>query len=153
MNGIINAMTDETFTAYDIRGKIENGVSLDTAWNIGKALADWLSTYGKVTLMRGTGADEQLVGALIEGLRLQGRDVLDSGVGDKETLMKRVADDGLSGGIIVSRDEQQDVCVIELFNEKSELISAENGLEDIAQLVGAGNFVPAAEKGELTALV
>lgn len=146
-------MTEETFTAYDIRGKIESGVSLEIAWNIGKALADWLSTYAKVAMIRANGADDTLVGALVEGLRLQGRDVVDLGNGGKDALMKQIDDQGLSGGVLVGHDDGDDVCVIELYNEKSELIAAENGLEQISELVGAGNFVPAAEKGELTQIV
>ena len=145
-------MSEETFTAYDIRGKITEGVSLEVAWNIGKALADWLSTYGKITIFRGEGANETLVNALIEGLRLQGRDVLDGGTGDKTALAECIKGDGLSGGVFVAHDKDQDVCVIELYNDKSQLIAAENGLNEIAELTQAGNFVPAATKGELVHL-
>lgn len=145
-------MTDETFTAYDIRGKIEEGVSLEVAWNIGKALADWLPTYGTVAVIRGQNADEHLVSALIEGLRLQGRNTMDAAGGEKATLMGLITDNGFSGGVYVAYDQEQDVCVIELYNEKAQLINSENGLLEIAELVGAGNFVPAAQKGELTLL-
>lgn len=146
-------MTDETFTAYDIRGKIKEGVSLEIAWNIGKALADELGTYGKIAILRGDGASEVLVGAIVEGLRLQGRDVVDHGHGDKVALAKVIIEFGYSGGVFVSHDIEQDVCVIELYQEKGQLIAAENGLNDIADHVHAGNFVPAAKKGELTAIV
>lgn len=142
-------MTDETFTAYDIRAKIQDGVSLETAWNIGKALADWLPTSGVVAVLRGQGADERLTGALVEGLRLQGRDVADDGSGEKTVLTEAITARHYSGAIYIAHDSMQDVCVIELYNEKAQLIAAENGLNDIAELVGAGNFVPAAVKGEL----
>lgn len=145
-------MTDETFTAYDIRGKIKEGVSLEVAWNIGKALADELGTYGKIAILRGDGAAEVLVDAIIEGLRLQGRDVIDHGHGGKEDLTKIINEFGYSGGVFISHDISQDVCVIELYQEKGQLIAAENGLNDIAEHVHAGNFVPAAKKGELTAV-
>lgn len=145
-------MTDETFTAYDIRGRIEEGVSLEVAWNIGKALADWLPTYGTLAIIRGQSADEHLVGALIEGVRLQGRDIMDAASGDKVALGTLITENGLSGGVYVAYDQEQDVCVIELYNDKAQLINSENGLLEIAELVGAGNFVPAAAKGELTYL-
>ncbi len=144
-------MTDETFTAYDIRGKIKEGISLEVAWNIGKALADLLATYGTVAIMRGSQANELLYGALIEGLRLQGRDVLDVGNGDKAALTALIKSERLSGGAYIDYDPEQDVCVVELYNENGQLIGAENGLNQIAELVRAGNFVPAAAKGELTA--
>lgn len=145
-------MSDETFTAYDIRGKVTEGVSLEVAWNIGKALADWLSTYGVVAVARGTGANETLTHALVEGMILQGRDVLDTGVNDKQTLLGHIKNEGLSGGIFVTHDEQSDDSVIELYDENGQLISADNGLNAIAELVHAGNFVPAATKGDVTAL-
>lgn len=146
-------MSDEFFTSYDIRGKVQEGVSLEVAWNIGKALADWLSTYGKVTVLRGQEADERLCGALIEGLRLQGRDVVDGGIGGKTTIISRITEGGLSGGVLISHDAEQDVCVIELYDDKAQLISSSNGLKEIAELVEGGNFVPAATKGDLTAIV
>lgn len=145
-------MSDETFTAYDIRGKVTEGVSLEVAWNIGKALADWLSTYGVVAVARGTGANETLAHALVEGMILQGRDVLDTGVNDKLTLLGHIKKEGLSGGIFVTHDERSDDSVIELYDENGQLISADNGLNAIAELVHAGNFVPAATKGDVTAL-
>jgi phosphomannomutase len=143
-------MSEEAFTAYDIRGKIQEGVSLEVAWNIGKALADWLSTYGVVSIIRGEGSNEVLVKALVEGLRLQGRDVIDRGTGDKTVLLEQIKSEGLSGGVYVGHDTQDDVCVIELFDENAQPIVAENGLNEIGELVRGGNFVPAATKGELT---
>ncbi len=142
-------MTDETFTTYDIRAKIRSGASLEVAWNIGKALADWLPTYGTVAVLRDQGANEILFTALVEGLRLQGRDVIDAKSGDKVALMEKIKDEGLSGGILLGEDIEQEVCVIELYDDKAQLVSAENGLQDIAALVDGGNFVPAATKGEL----
>jgi len=146
-------MSDEFFTSYDIRGTLKDGASLEFAWNVGKAMADWLPTYGKVTIIRGENADERLFGAIIEGLRLQGRDVVDGSNGNKEMLVSRITDDRLSGGILVSHDSEQDVCVIELFDDKAQQVVSETGLKIIAELVGAGNFVPSATKGELTAIV
>jgi len=105
-----------------------------------------------VTIIRGERANEVLVKALIEGMRLQGRDVLDGGAGTKEMLAERIQKDGLSGGVYVGHDTQEDVCVIELYDEKAQPIVAENGLNAIAELVHAGNFVPAATKGELATI-
>lgn len=145
-------MVDETFTAYDIRGKIQEGVSLDVAWNIGKAFADWLPTYGTVAVLRGEGADETLLSAVIEGLRLQGRNVVDYGQGNKEKVVEIIKDQGYSGAVFTTFDSEQQVTVTELYDDKGTLIVAENGLNDIAEAVQGGNFVPAAEKGELTAI-
>ena len=145
-------MSEESFTAYDIRGKLKEGESLEVAWNIGKALADWLSTYGSIAIVRGKDASEKLTSAIAEGLLLQGRDVLDAASGDKTYLADLIKKDKLSGGVFVAHDAQDDTCVVELYDEKGQLVSNENGLSEIAILVNAGNFVPAATRGELTAL-
>jgi hypothetical protein len=41
---------------------------------------------------------------------------------------------------------------IELYQDEAKLIDSETGLQAIRDLVEAGNFVPAAVKGELTQL-
>lgn len=144
-------MTDDFFTSYDIRGTTEDDLPVETAWNVGKAVGDWLPTYGKVVVIAGEGAGRPIFDAIIEGLRLQGRDVLE-GAGDKTVAKQRIEADGLSGGVFVGHDEAQDVSVVEVFNDKAKLVGSENGLPAIAELVEAGNFVPSASKGELTSL-
>lgn len=148
----LNNMTDETFTAYDVRGKLQAGASLDFAWNVGRALAEWLPTAGSVAVMRGESADEHLIGAVIEGLRLQGRDVSDVASGDKDQLVATIERAGYSGGVLVGCDTLTDQVTIELYRDEGMLIDSESGLQDIEALIQGGNFVPAAVKGELAHL-
>lgn len=145
-------MIEETFTAYDIRAKLQAGASLEFAWNVGRALAEWLSTTGSVVVSRGQGADEELVGAVIEGLRLQGRDVTDAGSRDKEALVELVQQAGHSGAVLVGHDQLTDEVTIELYKEEGHLVDSETGLYEIKELMNAGNFVPAAVKGDVTTL-
>jgi hypothetical protein len=93
-------------------------------------------------------SQKHIVDAVVEGLRLQGRNVIDGGVGDKEAAKARVSTGGLSGAAVVSYDEESKMTVIELYREDGTLIESD-GLREIRQLVEAGNFVPAAVKGEL----
>ena len=123
-------MIEETFTAYDVRAKLQDGASLEFAWNVGRALAEWLPTSGSIAIMRGEAADEHLYSAVVEGVRLQGRDVCDASGGDQLT---------------------QEV-TIELYREDGQLIDSDHGLQEIETSMKAGNFVPAAIKGDLTAL-
>ena len=141
-------MSDEVFTPYDIRGTIKEGVSLEVAWNIGKALADWLPTFGVVAVANTEGAANQLVQSVIEGVRLQGRDVVPR-QGDKTALVQLIQSAGYSGGIYLGYDEVSTRAIIELYGEAGQAITAENGLNDIAELVRGGNFVPAIDKGHL----
>jgi len=144
-------MSEELISAYDIRGTEETGLTIECAWNVGKALADWLPTVGKVVVVY-LPSQQELARGAIEGLRLQGRDVVDGGIGDKEKAKTYVTTAGLSGAVVVGHDELEQVNTIELYQDGAKLIDIDGGLRQIRELVQAGNFVPAAVKGELTQL-
>ncbi|HMI09064.1 MAG TPA: hypothetical protein VK497_01535 [Candidatus Saccharimonadales bacterium] len=144
-------MSDELISNYDIRGTEETGLTVECAWNVGKALADWLPTAGKVVVMYLPSA-KHLADAVVEGLRLQGRDVIDGSNGDKEAAASYIKTAGLSGAVVIGYDELEKMTTIELYQDEARLIDSETGLQAIRDLVEAGNFVPAAVKGELTQL-
>jgi phosphomannomutase len=142
-------MSDDLVGAYDIRGTEATGLTVECAWNVGKALADWLPTAGSVVVVC-LPAQQNTARAVIEGLRLQGRNVVDGGSGDKEAAKSYVMTAGLSGAIVIGFDDLEKMTTIELYQEDAKLIDGETGLKEIQQAVEAGNFVPAAVKGELT---
>jgi len=144
-------MSEELISKYDIRGTEETGLTVECAWNVGKALADWLPTTGSVAVMY-LPAHESLARAIVEGLRLQGRNVVDGGNGDKEAAVAYIKTSGLSGAAVVGFDELEKMVTIELYRDDGKLIDSDSGLKEIHELVQAGNFVPAAAKGELTHL-
>ena len=144
-------MSEELITPYDIRGTEATGLTVECAWNVGKALADWLPTMGNVAVTHHPEV-HSIANAIIEGLRLQGRNVVDAGHGGKEAVKTYITTAGMSGGVVVDFDELENVTVIELYREDAKLILAEDGLREIRELILAGNFVPAATKGELTQL-
>lgn len=144
-------MSEELISKYDIRGTEETGLTVECAWNVGKALADWLPTTGSVAVMY-LPAHETLARAVVEGLRLQGRNVVDGGHGDKEAAISYIKTSGLSGAAVISFDELEKVITIELYQDDGKIIDSDNGLKEIRELVQSGNFVPAATKGELTYL-
>jgi phosphomannomutase len=144
-------MNEEITTTYDIRGTDETALSVDYAWNIGKAFADWLPTDGRLIVAMQP-AGEQLAHALIEGLRLQGRSVISGGPLSKEQVSERVTTDKLSGGVLVGYDALQQTPTIEVYQHEGRLITSDTGLNDIVNVAQSGNFVPAAVKGELTSL-
>jgi hypothetical protein len=92
---------------------------------------------------------KNIADAVVEGIRLQGRDVIDGGNGDRETAKAFVINGGLSGAAVVGYDDEQKVITIELYRDNAKLIDSETGLKEICEVVRAGNFVPAAVKGEL----
>lgn len=146
-------MNTNMFKGMDIRGAAGETLTVETVWNVGKALADWLSTTGSVAVIESETADQELLNACVEGLRLMGRDVVKLGHGGKIALTEAIIHEGHSGGVLFSHDDLSNEVVIELYREEGKLIDSETGLNDIAVLVDAGNFVPAAVKGDLTAIV
>lgn len=140
-------MSEELISASDIRGAEETELTIDVAWNIGKAMADWLAEGGPVAVVY-LPTQHLLANAIIEGLRLQGRDVIDGGHGDGEALITYIMTNGLAGGVRVGYDDNDKKVTIELYDAEAHLV-VDSGLEEIRRRVEAGNFVPADDKGHL----
>ncbi len=142
-------MSEELISAYDIRGTEETGLTIDCAWNAGKALADWLPEDGDIVVAT-TPEYKKLAEAVIEGLRLQGRNVIDAGTSDKNIVTSYIVTGGLAGAVLIGFDEMEKVITIGFYQEGGKLIDRESGLKEICASVRAGNFVPAATKGNLS---
>lgn len=139
------------FSAYDIRGRAGESLTVEYSWNVGKAFAEWLPEEGSVVIAKSVTADASIVHALIEGLQLQGRNVIDTGEGDQQTVMTALfGDQSTAGGIAITHDDAQNIEVISLYDAQGVAVTADQGLTDIEALIESGNFVPAAEKGQLT---
>lgn len=141
------------FSGFDIRGRLGESMTTEDAWTLGKAFADWLPEDGRVVVVASSTANATILKAVTEGLRLQGRDVIDGGQGDAQTVIQISVGSKTAGGILVGHDDLQDLETIELYEANAVLITSENGLSEISSLVEAGNFVPAAAKGELTSII
>lgn len=140
------------FSSFDIRGRLDDSLTPEYAWNVGKAFADWLPEDGPITVVSDETAEPKIVHALIEGILLQGRDVVDGGKGDAQRLIEVTADSNPAGSVLISHDNVQGFEIIQLYQENGVAVSSDNGLIELSQLVEAGNFVPAAVKGELTSI-
>jgi len=144
-------MNTEIFKAYDIRGRVGTELTTEVAWKVGAALADWLPEQGAV----GVGYDmrpdsKNLAEALIEGLRLQGRKVINIGNVSTDMIYFAVGFLKLAGGAMVTASHNPgDYNGIKLCREEAKPIGIETGLANIRDEAAAGNFVPAATKGEL----
>lgn len=115
-------------------------MTVEVAWNMGKALADWLPTLGSVVIVS---ADENgMTNAVVEGLRLQGRTVIVQIPGDVGAASARIVADKLSGGVVVGPNG-----VVFLDSNGSQIQG--DALADVQILIAAGNFIPADTKGEL----
>lgn len=141
-------MNEESVRRYDFRGQNGSDLTVEQSWNIGKALAEWLPTLGGVVVVAMPGKQE-LESAVIEGLRLQGRTVIQGGSGDGAKVSSVIMSAKLSGGVVVLVDGGK--ALIELYDSNGKRIEGE-ALLDIQSLVDSGNFVPADGKGELAQL-
>ena len=137
------------FSAYDIRGRVGESLTIEYAWTVGKAFAEWLPEEGSVVITKGAGADPATTHALIEGLLLQGRDVVDSGEGDQQAVTGIIGDIQAAGGLLIDHDDLQSLEIITLFDARGVAVTTDTGLTDIAQLVESANFTPASAKGTL----
>lgn len=141
------------FSGFDIRGRFGETLTVEYAWNVGKALADWLPEEGRVVVVSSASAKPEVVKAVVEGLRLQGRNVIDGGQGDQQTLAQVSSASETAGGVLIAHDDLENLETIELYQENATAITSDTGLSQIASLIDAGNFVPAAVKGELTSII
>lgn len=137
------------FSAYDIRGRIGQTLTVEYAWTVGKAFAEWLTDEEDIVIVRGADADESIVHALTEGLLLQGRDVIDAGEGDQQKAVETIGEKQAAGGVLITHDTLQDIGIITLFDAQGIAVTAERGLEALEQMIDAGNFIPASKKGEV----
>ncbi len=146
-------MNPDIFKAYDIRGKVGTELTSEVCWKVGQALADWLPSEGPIAVGRDMRPDsEELASAVIEGLRLQGRDVIDIGLVSSDMIYFAVGKFGLAGGAMVTASHNPgEYNGIKLCREEAKPIGIDTGLADIRDAVMAGNFIPAGTKGDLTA--
>lgn len=139
------------FSTNDFRGRADESLDAETAWNIGKAFAEWLPDDGSVVIVEAAGAHQPTAHAVTEGVLLQGRNVVVA-AGDQATIINAIADNKAIGGVLVSHDQLQGIEMIALYDTRGVALTSERGLDEVSAMVEAGNFVPMSEKGTVTPL-
>jgi len=134
------------FKAYDVRGKVGTELTAEVATQIGKAFADWLPTEGTVAVGRDMRPDSaELAGAVIEGLRAQGRDVIDIGEVTSDMIYFAVGSMKLAGGVVVTASHNPgQYNGIKFCAAQAKAVGEDSGLFEIRDKVAAGEFKPAA---------
>jgi len=131
------------FKAYDIRGKLEEELSTETVYRIGRAYARWLQPETVVVGGDIRTSSPALKSALANGLRDEGVDVLDIGLCGTEEIYFATAHLNVSGGIMVTASHNPiDYNGMKLVREGARPISADTGLKDIQALAEEGEFPP-----------
>lgn len=126
---------------------MSGAIDVEMAWNIGKAVAEWLEAPGHVVVVYAP-LRQNVAGALIEGLRLQGKDVADRGSGDLSKAREHLRAGPCAGAVVVG--QVGDAVTVEICYGSGQALEGEL-LQRLWEQAAAGNFVPAPKKGELVA--
>ncbi|HUC87713.1 MAG TPA: phosphomannomutase/phosphoglucomutase [Candidatus Binatia bacterium] len=142
----------QIFKAYDIRGRVGTELTSDVAKRIGEALGSWLPESGTVAVGRDMRPDSaELANAVADGLRSQGRDVMDIGEVTSDMIYFAVGQYKLAGGAMVTASHNPgEYNGIKLCREEVKPIGEDTGLYEIRDLVISNKFQPAATTGKLS---
>lgn len=139
------------FKAYDVRGKVGSELNPESVGLMGQALATWLPNSGTVAVGRDMRPDSaELAGAMIEGLRAQGRDVWDIGEVTSDMIYFAVGNFGLAGGAMITASHNPgEYNGIKFCREEAKPIGEESGLFEIRDRVIAADFPTDAPLGNV----
>lgn len=135
---------ENIFKAYDIRGKVGSELTAEVAKSVGMAFADWLPASGAVAVGRDMRPDSaELATSLIEGLRAQGREVIDIGEVTSDMIYFAVGHLNLAGGAMVTASHNPgEYNGIKLCREEARPVGIESGLDHIRDCVLESKFSP-----------
>lgn len=139
------------FKAYDVRGKVGTELNPEVAERIGKAFAHWLPTQGAIAVGRDMRPDSaDLANAIIEGIRSQGRDVVDIGQVTSDMIYFATGHHKLAGGVMVTASHNPgEYNGVKFCREEAKPVGEETGLFEVRDLVIANNFSAASEQGSV----
>lgn len=138
------------FKAYDIRGRVPEELDEALAYRLGQALHAQLGS-GEVVLGRDVRlSSPALLNALANGLRSQGRDVIDIGMGGTEEVYFQTFHRGAAGGVMVTASHNpMDYNGMKLVREGARPISGDSGLLALREACAQPALAPAAATGAL----
>ncbi|MDP2341705.1 MAG: phosphomannomutase [Deltaproteobacteria bacterium] len=135
-------MTLPCFKAYDIRGKVPEELSADLARNIGRAFAERFKPRRVVVGRDMRLSSGEIAGALIEGFREAGVDVVDIGLCGTEMVYFaafHLEKEGVDGGVMVTASHNPaGYNGMKLVTLGARPISGDSGLRDIEALAEQG---------------
>lgn len=123
------------FKAYDVRGRVPDEINEDVAHRIGRAYAEVIDPGSVVVGHDIRLTSESIKGALIDGLRDSGVNVVDIGLCGTEEIYFATAHLGVGGGIVVTASHNpKDYNGMKFVREGSKPISGDSGLAEIRHL-------------------
>ena len=124
------------FKAYDIRGIYPNQITLDTAYNIGRAFIAYLGAKNIAVGRDMRVAAPQITSAFIDGVLTQGANVVDYGMIATDMLYYAVARDDFDGGAeITASHNPKEYIGLKLVRKQALPLSIDSGIGDIRDMI------------------
>ena len=143
----LDASVGDLFKAYDVRGVIPTELNPDIAYRIGHAVVAFLKVTEVVVGRDMRISGPALSGALIDGIRDQGANVVDIGLVSTDALYFAVGKLGFGAGVMITASHNPaNYNGFKICREEARALSMETGIADIRDLVVSGAF-PAVEPG------
>lgn len=140
------------FKAYDVRGRVPDEINEDVAHRIGRAYAEVIDPGSVVVGHDIRLTSESIKGALIDGLRDSGVNVVDIGLCGTEEIYFATAHLGVGGGIVVTASHNpKDYNGMKFVREGSKPISGDSGLAEIRHLTEQRRGRDSSSKGRYEA--
>ena len=139
------------FKAYDIRGRLDEDLTVANAYRIGRAFAEVMRTKRVVVGRDIRPSSQALTDALSIGLMEAGVEVLDLGLSGTEETYFAVSHLEADGGICVTASHNpMDYNGMKMVKAGSAPIGTDDGMAAIKALAESGSFAAEAEGGKVT---
>ncbi len=141
------------FKAYDVRGLVPQELNPDVAYRTGRAVAAFLDPKEVVVGRDMRVSGPALSGALIDGLRDGGANVVDIGLVSTDALYFAVGKYGYDAGIMITASHNPaSYNGFKICREEARALSMETGIAQIRDLVVSGAFPEPAQdlRGDLS---
>ena len=140
------------FKAYDIRGLYPTEINEDAAHLIGRGFAAYLKPSTIVVSRDMRVSSPSIAAAFIDGIRLQGTNVIDHGMLGTDMMYFAVASTGLDGGAqITASHNPGEYNGIKMVRSGALPLSGDAGIGDIRDMIASNTLpAPASRRGDLT---
>jgi len=141
----------ELFKAYDVRGIVPAELNPEIAYRLGRAIVAYLDVPEVVVGRDMRVSGPALAGALIDGIRDQGADVIDIGLVSTDTLYFAVGKYGYAAGVMITASHNPpEYNGFKICREQAQALSLDSGIGDIRDIVVSGNLPePRGKRGDL----
>jgi phosphomannomutase len=141
------------FKAYDIRGLVPSELDAELARKIGNAFARHLGARRLVVGRDMRTHSPEIAGAVIEGIRDAGCDVLDIGLASTPMTYFAIGSQDCDGGLVVTASHNPgEYNGMKLCGRGATPISAANGILELERMCAEPSPAPAATRGQVETL-